>query len=107
MSLSVPRADLTSFRTGRFKARYVAGTAPRYTLGASPQSARPEGSALQGDTREEPMSRLAAAHIDPENLVIVVVGDRQTVEAPLRALALGPIRTLTVEKVLGPPPQIE
>jgi predicted Zn-dependent peptidase len=53
------------------------------------------------------MSRVAAAHIDPENLAIVVVGDRQTVEAPLRALDLGPIQTLTVEEVLGPPPRIE
>jgi predicted Zn-dependent peptidase len=61
--------------------------------------------ALAVDGQE--MSRVAAAHIDPENLVIVVVGDRQTIEAPLRALGLGPIRTLTVEEVLGPPPHIE
>jgi len=61
--------------------------------------------ALAVDGQE--MSRVAATHIDPENLVIVVVGDRQTIEAPLRALALGPIRILTVEEVLGPPPQIE
>jgi hypothetical protein len=35
------------------------------------------------------------------------VGDRKTVEAPLRALGLGAVRTLTVEDVMGPAPKVD
>ncbi len=51
----------------------------------------------------------AAARIlvDPERMAFVVVGDRKAVEAPLRALGLGAVRTLTVEDVMGPAPKVE
>ncbi|NNE44238.1 MAG: insulinase family protein, partial [Gemmatimonadetes bacterium] len=34
----------------------------------------------------------AASHFDPENLAIIVVGDREVIEDSIRALNLGPIR---------------
>lgn len=35
--------------------------------------------------------RVAQRYIDPAHLTVVVVGDRKTVEAPLRAIGLGPV----------------
>lgn len=48
--------------------------------------------------------RVAAETIDPENLAIVVVGDLEQIEAGVRALELGPVTTMEIEEVLGPPP---
>jgi predicted Zn-dependent peptidase len=45
--------------------------------------------------------------VDPARMAFVVVGDRRTVETPLRALGLGVVRTLTVEDVMGPPPKVD
>jgi zinc protease len=45
--------------------------------------------------------------VDPTRMTFVVVGDRKTVEAPLRALGLGTVRTLTVEDVMGAAPTVE
>jgi predicted Zn-dependent peptidase len=53
------------------------------------------------------LQKAAQASIDPARLALVVVGDRARVEAPLRALGLGTVRTLTVEEVMGPAPKIE
>jgi zinc protease len=44
--------------------------------------------------------RAAAAHIEPNNLAVVVVGDRARIEAGIRALDLGPLRILGVEDVV-------
>ena len=41
------------------------------------------------------------------NEAVVVVGDRQSVEEPLRALKLGALELRTVEDVMGPAPAIE
>jgi predicted Zn-dependent peptidase len=49
----------------------------------------------------------ARALVDPGRLAFVVVGDGKTVEAPLRALGLGSVRTLTVEDVMGPAPKVD
>ncbi|HUG53302.1 MAG TPA: pitrilysin family protein [Vicinamibacteria bacterium] len=49
----------------------------------------------------------AAATIDPAHLVIVVVGDRQVIEAPLRALDVATIEVRTLDEVMGPPPRVE
>jgi predicted Zn-dependent peptidase len=38
------------------------------------------------------VQRVARAYIDPSHMVIVVVGDRAAIEAPLRATNVGPIR---------------
>ena len=54
----------------------------------------------------EDVQRVAAEYLDPDRVAIVVVGDLERIEAPVRALGLGPVETLSVEDVLGPPPQI-
>jgi predicted Zn-dependent peptidase len=41
---------------------------------------------------------------DPDAAVIVVVGDRKTIEPRLRALSVGEVELRTVDDVLGPPP---
>ena len=48
--------------------------------------------------------RVANQYIDPNRVVVVLVGDRSKIEAGVRALKLGPIRTLTIDEVLGPVP---
>jgi predicted Zn-dependent peptidase len=63
-----------------------------------PKALAVDGAALQ---------KAAAAAVDPARTAIVVVGDRSKVEAPLAGLGLGPIRTITVEAVMGPAPKVE
>jgi zinc protease len=48
----------------------------------------------------------ARQYVDPNRMVVVVVGDRAKIEAGIRALRLGPVRVLTVEDVLGKKPQL-
>ncbi|RPJ74892.1 MAG: insulinase family protein [Acidobacteria bacterium] len=48
------------------------------------------------------VQRVAQKYILPGRFAVVVVGDRKTIEAPVRALNLGPVRVMTVEEVLGP-----
>jgi predicted Zn-dependent peptidase len=52
------------------------------------------------------VERVAKKYINPEMLAIVVVGDRQKVEAPIKALNLAPIKVLTIEDVFGPVPSM-
>jgi zinc protease len=47
---------------------------------------------------------VANQYIDPNRMVVVLVGDKSKIEAGVRALKLGPIRTLTIDEVLGPAP---
>ena len=51
------------------------------------------------------VERVARHYIDPENVAIIVVGDRQQVEPQIRAQNLGEIRVLQVTDVLGPVPR--
>jgi predicted Zn-dependent peptidase len=44
--------------------------------------------------------RAAAAHIAPDKLAVVVVGDRTQIEAGIRALNLGPVRVVGVDEVV-------
>ncbi len=53
------------------------------------------------------VERAARRTIDPERVVIVIVGDREKIEPAVRALDLGPVETLTIEDVLGPVPAVE
>jgi zinc protease len=55
----------------------------------------------------EEMVRMARAQVDTSNMVFVVVGDRATVEGPLRALKLGELEVLSVDGVMGPAPAVE
>lgn len=56
-------------------------------------------------TREDAV-RVAKQYVDPDNIAVVVVGDREVIGAGVEALGLGPIRQLTVEDVLGPAPEL-
>jgi predicted Zn-dependent peptidase len=48
----------------------------------------------------------ARAYVDPDRVVIVLVGDRKKIEKGVRALKLGEIEFLKVEDVLGKPPKL-
>ena len=50
--------------------------------------------------------RVANQYIDPNRMVVVLVGDRSKIEAGVRALKLGPMRMLTIDDVLGPAPVV-
>ena len=52
------------------------------------------------------LRKAAQRTIHPERMAVVVVGDRQRIEAPVKALGLGPLQLLTVDDVMGPPPAI-
>lgn len=47
-------------------------------------------------------SRAARAHLDPEAMAIVVVGDARALHPQLEALGLGPVKVLAPEDFLGP-----
>ena len=51
-------------------------------------------------------AQAATAHIDPDNLTIVVVGDRSVIEESIRELNLAPVEVLSVRDVLGEVPTI-
>lgn len=48
------------------------------------------------------VEQAAARYIQPDRFAVVVVGDRKVIEAGIRALNLGPVEVLTVERALGP-----
>jgi predicted Zn-dependent peptidase len=47
------------------------------------------------------VQKAAAAYVEPQRFAVVVVGDRKTIEANVRALKLGPVQVMTVEEALG------
>ncbi|HEX2165874.1 MAG TPA: pitrilysin family protein [Longimicrobiales bacterium] len=53
------------------------------------------------------VERVAREYIDPENLAIFVVGDREVIEQQVRDLGLGEIRFLEVTDVFGPMPSLD
>jgi predicted Zn-dependent peptidase len=53
------------------------------------------------------VQRVAEKYIDADNVAIMVVGDRERVEAGIRALNLGPVHLMSIQDVLGSPPVIE
>jgi zinc protease len=55
---------------------------------------------------KEDVQRVAKAYIDPARMVIVVVGDRKTIEKGIKSLNLGSVQTMTIEEVLGKPPKL-
>ncbi|MGE3508241.1 MAG: M16 family metallopeptidase [Vicinamibacterales bacterium] len=50
------------------------------------------------------VQRVAKQYIDPARLAVVVVGDLKAIDAGVKSLNLGPIRTLTIDEVFGPAP---
>jgi len=48
------------------------------------------------------VQRVARQYIQPENLTIVIVGDRKTIEPPVRALNVGSVKTVSVDEVFAP-----
>ncbi len=58
--------------------------------------------AIQAVTAED-VQRVARRYIQPDRVAVVVVGDLATIEAPVRALNLGPVTTITVDQVFSSP----
>ena len=48
------------------------------------------------------MQQAARKYVLPNRLAVVVVGDRKAIEAPIRALNLGPVTVMTIDEALGP-----
>jgi zinc protease len=48
----------------------------------------------------EAVQKAAARYIQPQKLAVVVVGDRKTIEAGVRALNLAPVRVISVEEAV-------
>jgi zinc protease len=46
------------------------------------------------------MARVAKTYLQMDRLVVVIVGDRQTIEAPVRAANLGPVTVVPVDDVM-------
>jgi hypothetical protein len=42
-------------------------------------------------------------YIQPDKMAVVVVGDLKVIEAPVRALNLGPVRVVPLAEVMGTP----
>lgn len=56
---------------------------------------------------KEDVERVARQYIDPENVAIFIVGDRDVIEQQVRDLDLGDIRFLEVTDVFGPLPSLD
>jgi zinc protease len=54
----------------------------------------------------EELRKAALSQVDPDAMMVVVVGDMKTTEAKIRALNLGPVRKLTLDEVMGPAPKL-
>jgi len=54
--------------------------------------------------RDAAVQRVAQKYIRPDHLAVVIVGDLKVIEPGIRALNLGPIKTMTVDEVFGPKP---
>lgn len=45
------------------------------------------------------LQKLAARYIQPDKMAVVVVGDRKTIEGPIRQLNLGPVHFITIDEL--------
>jgi zinc protease len=53
------------------------------------------------------VAAVARTYLSTADLAIVVVGDRKTIEPKLAAIAVAPLKTMTIDEVMGSPPSIE
>jgi zinc protease len=61
---------------------------------------------ILGVTKED-VQRVATKYVDPDNIAVIIVGDRAQVEKGVSLLKLGPIKELTIDDVLGPAPKLD
>ncbi|MGH9260757.1 MAG: M16 family metallopeptidase, partial [Acidimicrobiales bacterium] len=52
------------------------------------------------------VQRVARKYVDPDHVAIIVVGDREKIQAGVEGLKLGPVKTMTIQDVLGPVPVV-
>jgi len=45
------------------------------------------------------LQKLAARYIQPDKMAVVVVGDRKSIEGPIRQLNLGPVSLITIDEL--------
>jgi zinc protease len=50
------------------------------------------------------VQRVAQKYIKPDHVAVVIVGDLKLIEPGVRALNLGPVKTMTIDEVFGPKP---
>jgi len=50
------------------------------------------------------VQRVAQKYVQPDRVVVVVVGDLKAIEPGIRALNLGPVKIMTIDEVFGPTP---
>ena len=50
------------------------------------------------------VQRVGHTYVTPDHLAVVIVGDQKVIEQGIRALNLGPIKTMTIDDVFGPRP---
>jgi predicted Zn-dependent peptidase len=53
------------------------------------------------------VERVARTYIDPDNIAVIIVGDRSRIESQVRQQDLGPIQFLSIDDVLGPVPDLK
>jgi zinc protease len=58
------------------------------------------------ETSDEEVNSAADKYIDPDKVIIVVVGDKAKIEEGIKALNLGEVINLSIEDVLGKVPEI-
>jgi zinc protease len=50
------------------------------------------------------VQRVAQTYVQPDRVIVVVVGDLKVIEPGIRALNLGPVTITTIDEVFGPKP---
>jgi predicted Zn-dependent peptidase len=50
------------------------------------------------------VQRVAQKYVQPDRVIVVVVGDLAAIEPGIRALNLGPVTVMTIDEVFGPTP---